>query len=105
MNETMSHRESAAFSVRAFWWQLAPRRFETIAPRISAFFAPSLPLLGLALTLASALAGTLAVWRISADAGWASGFFIEEGLWSHWQVWFMLAICAHASASHLRRPK
>lgn len=85
------------------WWQSAPRRFEAISHEICGLLGLSLPLFGLALTLVAALAVALGLWRIGMDLGWTNSFVIEGGLCSHWQIWFVLAICAQASASHLLR--
>jgi len=29
----------------------------------------------------------LALWRLTSDLGWTGAFFIDDGLFSHWQVW------------------
>jgi hypothetical protein len=34
----------------------------------------------------------LALWRFGNDLGATQAFFIEEGVWSHWQPWVALAI-------------
>jgi hypothetical protein len=47
------------------------------------------------------LAGALGVWRLGADPGWTNQFFIPNGLLSHWQGWFAVAIGAHTSARSL----
>src|SRR5688500_12170196 len=85
------------------WWQSAPRWFESISPEISRLYGPFLSLLGLALKLVVALAVTLGFWRIGADIRWTNGFFIADGLLSHWQIWFALAIGVQISASNLNQ--
>jgi hypothetical protein len=44
------------------------------------------------LTPAAVVALVMAMWRVSADLGWASTFLIGGGLFSHWQVWIALSI-------------
>ena len=50
------------------------------------------------LTPAAFLVGVIGVWRLSADLGFASGFAISSGIFSHWQAWLataaLLEICA-----------
>jgi hypothetical protein len=55
------------------------------------------------LTAAAVLAGALGAWRFAADPGWANGFFIAEGWFSHYQSWFAVAIGAQMSALVLKR--
>jgi hypothetical protein len=43
------------------------------------------------LTPFSLVAFTLALWNIAADLRWLGEFFISRGLFSHWQVWLILA--------------
>ena len=49
------------------------------------------------------LAGALGVWRFGADPGWTNHFFITNGLLSHWQAWFAVAIGMHASSCSLNK--
>jgi len=49
------------------------------------------------------LAGVLGCWRFGADPGWTNHFFIANGLLSHWQAWFAVAIGVHATARSLSR--
>ena len=44
------------------------------------------------LTPAAVTAGSLALWRLGADMGWTGAFAISSGLFSHWQVWMILAL-------------
>src|SRR5579864_9286613 len=47
------------------------------------------------------LAGALGCWRFGADPGWTNRFFISNGLLSHWQAWFAVAIGVHNSSRSL----
>jgi hypothetical protein len=44
------------------------------------------------LTPAAGLALVIAMWRVSADLGWAGAFPIAGGFFSHWQVWLALSV-------------
>jgi hypothetical protein len=44
------------------------------------------------------MAGVLGVWRIAADIGIAREFAISDGLFSHWQIWMMLAVLIQLAA-------
>ncbi len=55
------------------------------------------------LTAMAVMAGALGAWRFAADAGWANGFFIADGLFSHYQLWFAVAIGAQMPAMVLKR--
>jgi len=69
--------------------------------RSEALISPSLSILAVLLTPVSVLAGALGAWRLAADPGWTSQFFIASGLLSHCQVWFALAIAVRASSCGL----
>jgi len=58
---------------------------------------------GLALTLLAVLTGTLGVWRLAADPGWTSPFFVDRGLLSRYQLWFAVAISEQTFAFALNR--
>lgn len=60
-------------------------------------------MLAVTLTPVAVLAGALGVWRFGADPGWTNRFFIADGLLSHWQAWFAVAICVYASGRGLNR--
>lgn len=47
--------------------------------------------------------GVVAFWRLSADLDIFGNFFVEDGLWSHWQVWCAAAIGVQTSAFYLKR--
>jgi hypothetical protein len=55
------------------------------------------------LTPASMLALVFAIWRFTADIGWTAAFPIQDGFFSHWQVWMALAIALRFAASSLPR--
>jgi hypothetical protein len=57
----------------------------------------------LALTPIAVLAVVLGAWRLGADPGWTSRFFIADGLLSRYQLWFVIAIAARVSALMLHR--
>ena len=52
----------------------------------------------LALKLVAVLAAALGAWRLGADPGWTRQFFVTEGILSHYQLWFALAILAQTAA-------
>jgi hypothetical protein len=62
-----------------------------------------LSLLAAMLTPLAVVMGALGVWRLAADPGWTSDFFIAHGLLSHWQVWFTAAIIGRVSSRGLNR--
>lgn len=55
------------------------------------------------LTPAALTACALALWRLAADLHMASQFAIPDGLFSHWQVWFAVAILIQLVAIFLNR--
>jgi hypothetical protein len=58
---------------------------------------------GLLLTPVAGLAAVLGVWRLTADPGWTSDFFIREGLFSRYQFWLAAAVGAQTAAFLLKR--
>jgi len=74
-----------------------------VPQEVIAVFNSLLVALGVFLTPTALLAGVLGAWRLGVDLGWTTDFFIANGLWSHWQVWFALAIVLQLAASHLQR--
>jgi hypothetical protein len=52
---------------------------------------------------ASMAAFLMAVWRFTADLGWASSFLIADGLGSHWQLWAVLGVAMMAISTMLER--
>jgi len=65
--------------------------------------SPLLSMLAAMLTPVAVLAGALGVWRLAADPGWTSHFFIASGLLSHCQAWFTVAIFVRASSRSLNK--
>ncbi len=51
----------------------------------------------------AALCAAMAFWRIGQDMGFAGKFFISDGPFSHWQVWFAAAGCLIAASIWLNR--
>jgi hypothetical protein len=60
-------------------------------------------MLQLVLTPVAVLAGTLGAWRAGADPGWTPKFFIAEGPFSHYQMWWAIALSAQTCAHLLSR--
>ena len=85
----------APFSLAWLWLRLS-RRDDALISRW-------LPMLAMMLTPLAVLAGALGVWRLAADPGWTSHFFIARGLLSHCQVWFTVAIAVRASSRGLNK--
>ncbi|MEN6603125.1 MAG: hypothetical protein ABFD86_11985 [Bryobacteraceae bacterium] len=76
---------------------------QAIPPHFSALFVASVSMSGLLLTPVAVLAGVLGTWRLGADLGFTSNFFIADGVLSRYQFWFALAIGAQTSAIILNR--
>ncbi len=55
------------------------------------------------LTPGTAAALALAIWRIGADLKIMGSFVVGEGLFSHWQVWLLLAVALQVLSSALAR--
>lgn len=53
---------------------------------------------GALLTMAAIALISLGVWRLTADLEWTGEFFIQAGLWSHWQVWLAVGTATAALA-------
>jgi hypothetical protein len=69
-----------------FWFEGV---FEVITQGFSRQLADVLVAL---LTPAAVVALVMALWRVSADLGWAGAFLISDGFFSHWQVWIVVSI-------------
>jgi hypothetical protein len=52
---------------------------------------------------ASMAAFLMAVWRFTADLGWASEFLISDGLASRWQLWAVLGVATYTISAALER--
>ena len=89
------HTLGAPFNVAWLWLRLS--RCD------DALISRWLSMLGVMLTPLAVLAGTLGVWRLAADPGWTSHFFIASGLLSHGQVWFTVAMAVRASSLGLNK--
>ncbi len=74
-----------------------------MSQRPSILLVTSVSISGLILTPVAVLAGVLGVWRLAADPGWTTGFFIADGLLSRYQLWFAVSICTQMSALILNR--
>ena len=103
LNSPVSHPLDYA---RSFLLAIPPNRLlepSTTPSQPATLFSPSLSMFAVLLTPVAVLAAALAVWRLAADSGWTNQFFIADGLLSHWQAWFALAIGMHTSARVLSR--
>lgn len=89
------HPLGAPFNVAWLWLRLS--RCD------DALISRWLSMLGVMLTPLAVLAGALGAWRLAADPGWTSHFFIAHGLLSHCQVWFTVAIAVRASSRGLNK--
>lgn len=78
----------------------APRPISFTTP---ALFVAAVSILEVVLTPVAVLAAALGAWRLSADPGWTSTFFIAGGLLSRYQLWFAVAMAAQMSALFLNR--
>ena len=58
---------------------------------------------GALLTPAAVMALALGCWRLAADLNLTGQFAISQGLFSHWQVWIVLAVVLQTCASRLSR--
>jgi len=61
-------------------------------PRVSNFAKAGVETLLVTLNPMALVAFVLAAWRMGQDLDWAGNFFIPQGLFSHWQVWFAAGI-------------
>lgn len=55
------------------------------------------------LTLVSISFAALGFWRLGKDLDWAGDFFVEDGFFSHWQVWLGAAALVQYGAWRLTR--
>ncbi|MGA2274811.1 MAG: hypothetical protein ABSH00_14740 [Bryobacteraceae bacterium] len=74
----------------------ARRRNKRVALAVSALLTPG-----------AFLASVLALWRIAADLNFTAKFAIASGVFSHWQVWMVVAVllqvCSHMLARYGKR--
>jgi len=55
------------------------------------------------LTPAAVLCVVMALWGVLSDTNYLQKFVIEEGLFSHWQVWLALGIAIQSAGLMLER--
>ena len=72
--------------------QPAIGRAAAICRELTAFLAALL-------SPAAVISLVFGVWRLGTDLGWTDAFIISNGLFSHWQVWIVLAIALQTLAS------
>lgn len=80
-----------------------PERWVPTVPLVDARVVEALALIAAFLTPFAVMECALGFWRLCADLGWAGQFFIDDGVLSHWQVWFALAAFTQASSVYLSR--
>jgi uncharacterized membrane protein YidH (DUF202 family) len=66
-------------------------------------FEQATNLVGALLTPASVVSFVLGIWRLGADLGLTGDFIIPAGLFSHWQVWMILALVLKTTGSLINR--
>ena len=54
------------------------------------------------LTSFAVVSGSLSLWRLGSDLGWAGEFPVPTGPFAHWQAWGILAAVSEIGAYHLR---
>ena len=54
------------------------------------------------LTSFAVVAGSLSMWRLGSDLGWAGEFPVPNGPFAHWQSWGLIAALSEIAAYHLR---
>ena len=74
-----------------------------VLERAAAFSRDAATAVAAMLSPASAIALMLGCWRLGTDLGWTRQFPISNGLFSHWEVWFALAIVFQALATTILR--
>lgn len=78
-------------------------RLQPAVEQTAALSRAAISLVAFALRPAALVAMVFGIWRLGIDLGWTQDFFISQGLFSHWQVWFGLAMSMIAAASFLTR--
>ena len=51
----------------------------------------------------AAVEAALGFWRLGADAGWTGEFFVNSGMFSHWQVWIATSLFTQAASVYVHR--
>ena len=54
------------------------------------------------LTSFAVVSGSLAIWRLGSDLGWAGEFPVPAGPFAHWQTWGLISALSEISAYQLR---
>jgi hypothetical protein len=75
---------------------------QTISAARAAFYHHLADVVVALLTPSWVLALVFAMWRFTADLGWTETFVIATGFFSHWQVWFALAIALKFAGASLQ---
>ena len=78
-------------------------RLQPVISRAAVVSQEATRLVAALLIPASVTAGCMALWRLSADLGWTGAFAISNGLFSHWQVWSILAVGLKMTGSLVNR--
>ena len=55
------------------------------------------------LRLAAAVCFVVGIWIIAAGLSWAGSFVVQQGLFSHWQVWIASSVAFLLAAFRLNR--
>ena len=55
------------------------------------------------MTPATVAGYAFAAWRLGADLNWTGEFFIENGVFSRWQVWLAIGVATQMAARRLNR--
>jgi hypothetical protein len=55
------------------------------------------------LRMTAVLCLMLALWRLTTDLGWTGAFFIDDGFFSHWQVWLGITFVVSMLSFRLQR--
>ena len=58
-----------------------------------------------ALRVAAAVCFAVGVWIIAAGLSWAAAFVVQQGMFSHWQVWIAFGVALQLAAFRLNRQK
>lgn len=93
------------------WYEIATQskrpslavRLQPVIHWTSAVSQEALVVAAAFLTPCALVEAALGFWRFGVDVGWTDNFFIANGLLSHWQVWFALAIITQAGSVTLNR--
>jgi hypothetical protein len=81
----------------------ASERLQAIVSKTMVVAMDAANLVGVFFTPAAVVALVFAVWRLGVDLGWTEQFVIARGLFSHWQMWLVLALALRLAGSFLTR--